>query len=845
MKKLLVSVLALAGLAACNNELVVSEQNNSQAITFDGVFVENATRSVDPSTTTGSLSEFYVWAIIDNATGTVFDDEKVSKSGSAWGYNETQYWAPGHKYYFSAIAGDRTNDQIALELATERGMDTNGLGTATFTNENGTNDFLYAEYEYTTPQTVTAAPEAVKFTFDHLLSKVKFTFKNGFDNENNTIVVTNVQMKAPKVASIDLTQNTYAWTGHDGEVTLEMGNAANGARIEVGDFAASDNERLTIPAGAGMEYIITFDVKSYMGDVEATTATKSIVLTGYEFEAGRAYNFVATIDASNVAQNPLFDVEFDVEVDEWIEAGDEDIYTGETAFVASADELKAALADNEVTAVVLTKDINLAETITRAEDEAVVVEKKNFTIDGNGKTLTYNGSNRVIDFVKGDAIKNATVKNLTINITSSYCERGINFNNTNGVLLVENVKFEGTALTYAINFPGSADGVKATIKDSYIAGNIALNVWGEKMTINAFNTEFVSVDNTEAEDYVAVKLNNDGTNIADGTIINIEGGKIIARNEKGEPNKATANATNTGVINVSDTTEVVGVLDVDQVAIIDYGTNQFYSMTSLQDAIDKVAKDNNGRVKVTKNIALTEAVVIPQGANVEIDLNGKTITGTDNTEKNFEIIKNQGTLLVKNGTLTVEATVNSGWNRYSAVIANTVGGNLTVQNVHVEHLGGTDMAYGIDNLTNGKGTKAVTTIENATVKSPYRAVRQFLNGVEATNELYVKNGAVLEGTNKSIFFHDPSKNANSGKLVVEAGAQLKGDVYLYVTAGSTEWPVEVSIAESALVGESTVVTGNVPTGYIVTNENGAYVVAEVTVANDQASLKMPLDRVVM
>ena len=836
MKKLLVSVLALAGLAACNNELVVSEQNNSQAITFDGVFVENATRSVDPSTTTGSLSEFYVWAIIDNATGTVFDDEKVSKSGSAWGYNETQYWAPGHKYYFSAIAGDRTNDQIALELATERGMDTNGLGTATFTNENGTNDFLYAEYEYTTPQTVTAAPEAVKFTFDHLLSKVKFTFKNGFDNENNTIVVTNVQMKAPKVASIDLTQNTYAWTGHDGEVTLEMGNAANGARIEVGDFAASDNERLTIPAGAGMEYIITFDVKSYMGDVEATTATKSIVLTGYEFEAGRAYNFVATIDASNVAQNPLFDVEFDVEVDEWIEAGDEDIYTGETAFVASADELKAALADNEVTAVVLTKDINLAETITRAEDEAVVVEKKNFTIDGNGKTLTYNGSNRVIDFVKGDAIKNATVKNLTINITSSYCERGINFNNTNGVLLVENVKFEGTALTYAINFPGSADGVKATIKDSYIAGNIALNVWGEKMTINAFNTEFVSVDNTEAEDYVAVKLNNDGTNIADGTIINIEGGKIIARNEKGEPNKATANATNTGVINVSDTTEVVGVLDVDQVAIIDYGTNQFYSMTSLQDAIDKVAKDNNGRVKVTKNIALTEAVVIPQGANVEIDLNGKTITGTDNTEKNFEIIKNQGTLLVKNGTLTVEATVNSGWNRYSAVIANTVGGNLTVQNVHVEHLGGTDMAYGIDNLTNGKGTKAVTTIENATVKSPYRAVRQFLNGVEATNELYVKNGAVLEGTNKSIFFHDPSKNANSGKLVVEAGAQLKGDVYLYVTAGSTEWPVEVSIAESALVGESTVVTGNVPTGYIVTNENGAYVVAEVTVANDQASL---------
>ena len=86
----------------------------------------------------------------------------------------------------------------------------------------------------------------------------------------------------------------------------------------------------------------------------------------------------------------------------------------------------------------------------------------------------------------------------------------------------------------------------------------------------------------------------------------------------------------------------------------------------------------------------------------------------------------------------------------------------------------------------------------------------------------MKAGSVLEGTNKSIFFHDPSKNANTGKLIVEPGAQLKGDVYLYVTAGSTEWPVEVSIAESALVN-STVTYGNVPAGYLVMNKDGKWV----------------------
>ena len=215
-------------------------------------------------------------------------------------------------------------------------------------------------------------------------------------------------------------------------------------------------------------------------------------------------------------------------------------------------------------------------------------------------------------------------------------------------------------------------------------------------------------------------------------------------------------------------------------------------------------------------------IVIKNGKTVVLDLGGYTLTATDTTEKNFSVFDNRGTFTVKNGTIKMNATVNSGWNRYSAVLANNPGGVLTVDGVILEHLGGTDMAYGIDNLTNGKGTSAITTIQSSTVKSPYRAARQFLNGVEAANELYVKAGAILEGENKSIFFHDPSKNANTGKLVVEEGAILNGDVYLFVTDGSTEWPVEVSIAESAVKKE--VLTANVPAGYDVYVKDGKWVV---------------------
>ena len=237
----------------------------------------------------------------------------------------------------------------------------------------------------------------------------------------------------------------------------------------------------------------------------------------------------------------------------------------------------------------------------------------------------------------------------------------------------------------------------------------------------------------------------------------------------------------------------------------------------------------NDLLAMTKAAAKPATVVIEAGKNIVLDLNGFSLTATDETEKNYSSIDNRGTLVVKNSmegttsSMTVKATVNSGWNRYSAVLANNPGGHLTVESgVIIEHLGGTDMAYGIDNLTNGKGTSAVTVINGATVKSPYRAVRQFLNGVEANNSLVVKANSTIQSTegNKSIWMQDPSKNANTGSLVVEEGANLMTDVYLSVTAGSTEWPVSVSIAASALKEGATVASSNVPAGYKVEEVDG-------------------------
>ncbi len=242
---------------------------------------------------------------------------------------------------------------------------------------------------------------------------------------------------------------------------------------------------------------------------------------------------------------------------------------------------------------------------------------------------------------------------------------------------------------------------------------------------------------------------------------------------------------------------------------------------------EALAVANNTTVGLANNITTDASYTINKDKTIVLDLNGKTITGTDNATGSFGLFTNQGNLTIKGeGTITLTATNNRAWNAYSSVISNTVGGKLTVNGGTIEHLGGTDMAYGIDNLTNGKGTYAETVVDGGTVKSTYRAIRQFLNGVEAQNILTV-NGGTIAGTNKSIWMQDPSKNANTGTLTVSENATLIGDAYLSVTAGSTEWPVEVSIANAALSTDSEVLSANVPETYAVENIEEIWTVVRV------------------
>jgi len=225
--------------------------------------------------------------------------------------------------------------------------------------------------------------------------------------------------------------------------------------------------------------------------------------------------------------------------------------------------------------------------------------------------------------------------------------------------------------------------------------------------------------------------------------------------------------------------------------------------------------------------ATTPSLTISAGKNIVLNLNGCTLSATEDSTGSYALITNKGTLTISDskgsGKIELTATVNRYWNSYSSVISNTVGGVLTVNGGTIEHLGGTDMAYGIDNLTNGKGTSAVATINGGVVKSRYIGIRQFLNGVEATNSLTV-NGGEIHGVKRSVWMQGPSANKNSGELVVAADAKLYGNAHISTAEGTADWDVTMSIAAVALQGESTVAHGILPEGYSVVEENGYWVV---------------------
>ena len=320
MKKIITALFIASAVISCATEEVTADK---AVITFEDAFVDMQnvrTKVSDPSITTGTIDAFKVWGYMDAVGGVMFDGELISKVNGQWTYDDLQYWTPDHKYYFGALAPVE-NCSWTLDNTNANQY---GIGVISFTNNDGTEDLLYTATTVATPDKETllsAGMPAVKLTFSHLLSKLRFTFINGFVTPNITMKISEIQMTAPKAAAIDLAVENW-WDNDDwklnGTETATL-SFADVPVLEATKSGVSANERLTIPADATAEYNVSFKVNLFVGDQPAMEVVKTAKLTGAAFNMGRSYNIKTEINPQNLELHPI---EFDVEVDEWIPEGD-------------------------------------------------------------------------------------------------------------------------------------------------------------------------------------------------------------------------------------------------------------------------------------------------------------------------------------------------------------------------------------------------------------------------------------------------------------------------------------------------------------------------------------------
>ena len=247
------------------------------------------------------------------------------------------------------------------------------------------------------------------------------------------------------------------------------------------------------------------------------------------------------------------------------------------------------------------------------EADAIILIDKSMTLDGKGQKLTSSAA-RGINIKVTDGAE-VIIKNLTVVTTNASAERGINFYTEpagSATLKLDNVTVSGTA-TYAVNLPGGASNSTVEITNSDLTGMIALNVWGSNMTINVVDSVLSSVEDDDAFAYSAIQLNNNTTDSADGTVVNVTGGAV---NGNGSPAQSISNWTTTGTVNISGTTSVSGDM-VQIVAIIDGA-----GYTSVAEATEEATA---GKTIIVLPAASAQGAFTPKAGVTYKDTTGATL----------------------------------------------------------------------------------------------------------------------------------------------------------------------------------------------------------------------------
>ena len=285
MKKIFISILAIAALAACNKEEAVEVQKG-EAIAFGDAFVDNTTKAIYESAS--DLKAFKVWGNVDGTNETplaLYGENGANVTFTTnWDCDVVRYWTPSAAYNFTAIANGTAQTCV------------NGIPTVIAYTQDATSpaDLVYGTATATTSDVCVPSGNIVDgrvaFTLRHLLARVKVQFTNQIAPDY-TYDISNVKISTWKEGVYTIgAAEPWAQKEETGSVTLSFD--------EIEDLDAAPTEagaQLIIP-GAPVELSFDYVLKLNGIAIYNTTVTKTVTT---ELAEGNSYNLNVLLKAGN------------------------------------------------------------------------------------------------------------------------------------------------------------------------------------------------------------------------------------------------------------------------------------------------------------------------------------------------------------------------------------------------------------------------------------------------------------------------------------------------------------------------------------------------------------------
>ena len=576
-----------------------------------------------------------------------------------------------------------------------------------------------------------------------------------------------------------------------GTIKVETVNGDNLAYV-LGRLDVASN---LFPLAGGVK-IVEIEVNSDVVETETVTIKYNTVISGEGAVSGTiVVNYGATLTVSDTVGIENLNIVDEqgnaiVAVD-GVYAPVEKTYVAEVNGVQYTDlqeAIKAAAPDGTVELlcdVTVDKWVMMSEQYIMGGDQLINVVINGMVINGNGHTLTVKtiesagNGNHLFD----DA-RNLTVKDLTI-VNESGKNGGIGL--ISGT--ISNVTFIGgvgvypmaggqvtiTGCTFktndAIYFETDRDGLVVTGCTFDVGTNYAIILRGAAKFIN----------NTVTSGKVNV------ANSATGEISNNNFGDNRFKVYNGANATITGNTINNLVFNdatVAGSTFENNTLSESAQAALDAVTATYVAeingvqYTDLQEAI-KAAQNGDTIVLLADLEVIGETFTIAADKAITLDMNGKKITATDNkaASVSYELFYNYGELtVIGNGTIELTSTSNDTAYAKSSTIFHNRGGVLTIENGTFKHLGGTAMAFVVDNSANSFGDAYLYVNGGEIISENYIAIRMRMEDPNANgnpgNGLSIAEvtGGYIYGANRGIWGQKSSgANEKQGNLTVTGG----------------------------------------------------------------------------